>query len=64
MSEHVVELHVYDLSKGLARQFSQAFLGTQMDGVWHSSIVAWGKEIYFGQGIRVATPGTTHVRCC
>ncbi|WFD35459.1 hypothetical protein MCUN1_002313 [Malassezia cuniculi] len=60
MSEHLVELHVYDLSKGLARHLSYAVIGTHIEGVWHSSIVAWGKEIYFGQGIRIVEPGSTH----
>lgn len=60
MAEHHVELYVYDLSRGLARELAQPLLGTHIDGVWHSSIVAWGREIYFGQGIRIATPGSTH----
>lgn len=62
-SEHRVELYVYDLTQGLARQLSPALLGQQIDGVWHSAIVAWGREIFFGHGISiVAPPGTTHVR--
>lgn len=61
--EHRVELYVYDLTQGLARQLSPALLGQQIDGVWHSAIVAWGREIFFGHGISiVAPPGTTHVR--
>ncbi len=30
-----VTLHVYDLSGGMARQFSQAFIGKQLEGIWY-----------------------------
>jgi len=54
-----VVLHVYDLSNGLARQMSQAFLGKQIDGIWHTGVVAYGKEFFFGGGIQVGVPGKT-----
>ena len=31
-----IDLYVYDLSKGMARQFSALFLGKHFDGVWHT----------------------------
>ena len=31
----------------------------QIDGIWHSSVVVGGTEIYFGFGISMALPGTT-----
>ena len=31
-----VKLYVYDLSMGMARQFSQAFVGRQFEGIWHT----------------------------
>ncbi|KAJ6079101.1 hypothetical protein N7467_008854 [Penicillium canescens] len=55
-----VQLYVYDLSKGLARMYSTALTGTQMDAIYHTSIVLNGVEYYFGQGIQTAVPGTTH----
>ncbi|KAJ5945665.1 hypothetical protein N7454_002504 [Penicillium verhagenii] len=55
-----VELYVYDLSKGLARMYSAALTGTQMDAIYHTSIVVGGMEYYFGQGIQTAIPGSTH----
>lgn len=30
-----------------------------IDGIWHTSVVFYGQEFYFGQGIMVAVPGTT-----
>ncbi|KAJ6113465.1 hypothetical protein N7523_006782 [Penicillium sp. IBT 18751x] len=55
-----VQLYVYDLSKGLARQFSRALTGTQIDAIYHTSIVVNGIEYYYGQGIQTAAPGSTH----
>ncbi|KAF7714688.1 Desumoylating isopeptidase 1 [Penicillium ucsense] len=55
-----VELYVYDLSKGLARVYSQPLTGTQIDAIYHTSLVVDGVEYYFGQGIQTARPGSTH----
>jgi hypothetical protein len=43
-----IYLYVYDLTKGMAKQFSALFLGKHLDGVWHTGIVAYGIEWYFG----------------
>ncbi|KAK6533449.1 hypothetical protein TWF694_002389 [Orbilia ellipsospora] len=58
--ERLVQLYVYDLSKGLARAYSQALLGRQIDAVYHTSIVLDGIEIYYGAGIQRSYPGNTH----
>ncbi|PYI26968.1 thioredoxin [Aspergillus indologenus CBS 114.80] len=55
-----VELYVYDLSKGLARLYSMPLTGTQIDAIYHTSLVLNGIEYYFGQGIQTAVPGSTH----
>lgn len=55
-----VKVHAYDLTGGMARQMSMQFLGKQMDAVYHTGIVAFGKEWWFGGGLSSATPGTTH----
>ncbi|KAJ5558814.1 hypothetical protein N7461_002786 [Penicillium sp. DV-2018c] len=55
-----VSLYVYDLSKGLARMYSLALTGTQMDAIYHTSIVLNGVEYYYGQGIQTSVPGSTH----
>ncbi|KAH7100398.1 DUF862-domain-containing protein [Auriculariales sp. MPI-PUGE-AT-0066] len=55
-----VQLYVYDLSNGLARSMSRNLTGRQIDGIWHTSVVVFGKEWYYGQGIDVAQPGRTH----
>ncbi|KAF2825579.1 DUF862-domain-containing protein [Ophiobolus disseminans] len=55
-----VQLYVYDLSQGLARSMSRNFLGTQIDAVYHTSIVLDNIEYYFGQGIQTCRAGATH----
>ncbi|MCO5585246.1 hypothetical protein L7F22_039179 [Adiantum nelumboides] len=55
-----VQLYVYDLSNGLARSLSRQLTGRQFDAIYHTSIVAYSREWYFGQGIFDETPGRTH----
>ena len=55
-----VNLYIYDLSKGMARQLSFPMLGKQIDGVWHTAIVCFGKEYFYGSnGISSCHPTTT-----
>lgn len=54
-----VQLRIYDLSQGMARTMSPALLGKQIDGIWHTGIVVYGREYYFGGGICADPPGTT-----
>uniref|UniRef100_A0A5B7C2H4 Putative desumoylating isopeptidase 1 n=1 Tax=Davidia involucrata TaxID=16924 RepID=A0A5B7C2H4_DAVIN len=56
---HKVSLNVYDLSQGLARQLSMSFLGKAIEGIWHTGVVVYGNEYYFGGGIQHAPVGTT-----
>jgi mannosyl-glycoprotein endo-beta-N-acetylglucosaminidase len=58
---HVVRLYKYDLSGGMARQMSQGMLGFHLEGVWHTSVVVYGREFFFdgGVGIANAAPGET-----
>ena len=58
MSEKV-QLHVYDLTNGMAKGMSKAFLGIEIEGVWHTGIVAYGKQYFYGGGICDDTPGKT-----
>ncbi|KAK9282281.1 hypothetical protein L1049_005195 [Liquidambar formosana] len=54
-----VILNVYDLSQGLARQLSMSFLGKAIEGIWHTGVVVYGNEYFFGGGIQHAPAGTT-----
>ncbi|KAB2057094.1 hypothetical protein ES319_A11G147500v1 [Gossypium barbadense] len=54
-----VILNVYDLSQGLARQLSMTLLGKPIEGIWHTGVVVYGNEYYFGGGIQHSPAGTT-----
>uniref|UniRef100_A0A2D4H0I4 palmitoyl-protein hydrolase n=2 Tax=Micrurus TaxID=8634 RepID=A0A2D4H0I4_MICCO len=57
---HPVKLYVYDLSKGMARRLSPIMLGKQLEGIWHTSIVAHRNEFFYGSGgISSCPPGGT-----
>lgn len=55
-----VELYVYDLSGGMARQYSVALTGVHIDAIYHTAVVVGGVEYFFGQGIHRKIPGSTH----
>ena len=37
-----VQLHVYDLSQGLAKSMSMGIVGKQFDGIWHTGMCVFG----------------------
>ncbi|KAJ9604196.1 hypothetical protein H2200_011030 [Cladophialophora chaetospira] len=55
-----VQLYIYDLSQGMARQYSQMLTGIQIDAIYHTAIVFNNVEYFFGQGIHRKIPGSTH----
>ncbi|XP_011175248.1 uncharacterized protein LOC105207465 isoform X4 [Solenopsis invicta] len=57
-----VELYIYDLTKGMAAMMSPLLIGRQLDGIWHTAIVAYGREYFFGPaGIQSIRPGGTEL---
>ena len=60
MSSPVVA-YIYDLSQGMAKAMGP-MLGFHTDGVWHTSVVVYGTEWFFGGGgIERCLPGTTQL---
>ncbi|KAI6988239.1 hypothetical protein D0859_15670 [Hortaea werneckii] len=55
-----VQLYVYDLTHGMARQMSQQLLGFKIEAVYHTSLVFNGIEYFFGAGVQTCYAGTTH----
>ena len=39
-----VTLYVYDLSQGMASTFGPMLIGRPIEGVWHTSVVVFGKQ--------------------
>lgn len=56
-----VQLYIYDLSKGLARNISSSLLGISVDAIYHTSIVLQGVEYVYDGGIKRVNPGRTHL---
>jgi len=55
-----VEVYLYDLSKGAAKMTSGALIGRTLEGVWHTGIVAYGREYFFTKcGVSSVIPGGT-----
>lgn len=57
--EQEVTLHLYDLSKGLAAAAAPWLVNQKVDGVWHTGIVVFGREYYFGGDIYYDLPSQT-----
>lgn len=56
----IVELYIYDLTRGISRMMSGPLLGKHLDGIWHTGIVAYGREYFFGhEGLQSCSPGGT-----
>lgn len=52
-----VQLYVYDMTNGVAAVMSQMLLGQQIEGIWHTAVVVYGREFFFGgQGIQSCMP--------
>jgi len=55
-----VQVYIYDLTQGMARTMGPALIGRPLDGVWHTGVVVYGKEYFFGgSGIEYCNPGGT-----
>lgn len=55
-----VLVYIYDMSKGMAQALSLPLLGKQINGVWHTGIVVFGMEYFFGSdGISNCEPSHT-----
>lgn len=39
--------------------YSQQLIGKQVDGIWHTAIIVYETEYFYGGGIQSDTPGTT-----
>ncbi|XP_045448898.1 uncharacterized protein LOC123657391 [Melitaea cinxia] len=57
-----VDLYIYDLTNGLASVLSPAILGRQVEGVWHTSVVVFEREYFYGgAGVTSCAPGGTQL---
>lgn len=54
-----VKLLIYDITNGMAKNFSQMLIGRRVEGVWHTGLVVFDTEYYFGGGICKDKPRQT-----
>ena len=40
-------MYLYDLSRGAAKETTPELIGRGLEGVWHSAVVAYGREYSF-----------------
>eukprot|EP00092_Neocalanus_flemingeri_P026076 GFUD01028261.1.p1 GENE.GFUD01028261.1~~GFUD01028261.1.p1 ORF type:complete len:722 (-),score=173.26 GFUD01028261.1:264-2429(-) len=58
--KYPVEVYMYDLSKGVAKMTTGALIGRTLEGVWHTGVVAYGREYFFTKnGVGSVIPGGT-----
>ncbi|KAH0473109.1 MAG: hypothetical protein KVP17_003164 [Porospora cf. gigantea B] len=51
MTRAPVEIRVFDLSNGACRTWSPIVLGRRLNGIWHTGVMIYGYEYFFGGGI-------------
>lgn len=52
-----VLLYIYDLTSGMASVMSQMLLGRHIEGIWHTAVVIYGREYFYGgQGVQSVPP--------
>jgi len=54
-----VTLNLYDLSNGAAEALGPYLVGQEMPGIWHTGVVAFGKEYYYAKDTVFDEPGAT-----
>ncbi|XP_068632236.1 uncharacterized protein [Battus philenor] len=57
-----VDLYIYDLSNVLVSLLSPDILGRPSAGMWHSAVVVFGREYFYGgAGVSACAPGSTQL---
>jgi len=52
-----VKLNWYDVSRGYAKWVPGTLLGHDLEGIWHTGVVAFGREYWFGGKVLASEPG-------
>jgi singapore isolate B (sub-type 7) whole genome shotgun sequence assembly, scaffold_0 len=52
----VVQLAVYDLSRGIIKSYGSSLLGIDVEAIYHTGVRVYGYEYFFSNGIQKMTP--------
>ena len=52
----VVQLAVYDLSRGVIKSYASSLLGIEVEAIYHTGVRVYGYEYFFSNGIQRMTP--------
>ena len=52
----VVQLAVYDLSRGIIKSYASSLLGIDIEAIYHTGVRIYGYEYFFSSGIQKMTP--------
>lgn len=52
----IVQLAVYDLSRGLAKSMASSLLGVEVEAIYHTGVRVFGFEYFFSSGIQKMLP--------
>ena len=55
-SEQIVQLAVYDLSHGMAKQYLSGLLGISVEAIYHTGVRVYGYEYFYSDGIQKMHP--------
>ncbi|CRH02607.1 conserved protein, unknown function [Plasmodium relictum] len=56
MISYSVKLKIYDLSRGMVKTWSPLLIGKQIEGVWHTAVLVYDMEYFYGGGILCLDP--------
>lgn len=56
MSTYPVKLKLYDLSRGMVKTWSPIVLGKTIEGIWHTAVIVYDMEYFYGGGILCLEP--------
>lgn len=51
-----VFLYMYDLTQGMAAMMGPSLIGRPLEAIWHTSVVVYGTEYFFGNGVFTSVP--------
>mmetsp|Transcript_6033 Transcript_6033/g.11515 ORF Transcript_6033/g.11515 Transcript_6033/m.11515 type:complete len:693 (-) Transcript_6033:91-2169(-) len=57
--KHQVTLHMYDLSNGMGKTLAPWILGDELEKIWHTGLVVYGREYFFASDTVHDEPGKT-----